>query len=888
MADNKENIQGYSWHNLANQDLGRILETDPAMGLTEEEAARRLKKGRNVIWTVETTSIRNYTARSLAELTTILLLIAVAVSAFFGGLAVSVAVFVMLLIARIARVITYVFARRVLEKNAQQAIPRARVVRGGNVKEISADKIVVGDVIILDSGDTVPCDIRLTAADSVIVSESGITQAKNVVEKSSNPLSGDDIPIELRSNMLYAGSTVVNGFCVGMAVEVGDGTLTVVKNGTIEMSQSDSIQLFEKLNDVSKYTELGLILFTLIATVVGVLIGSKDIVNVFMPTVSMCAACLGEYILAVLFAVYAVAFRQNEKSESVLRSAADAERLARARVIFVREAGLLRGSKTSVHSYYTKDKFSMMGAAGVKPPLGLLSLACYTTGTTPGGNISKGSYGSKTRQTSVLPYNVIHSLCKEYPQLKKSYSAYQIAAHITAGEENSDGFDASLLFHDNRFYFVLAGRLERVLDRCISQTTERGVLSLDESDKKKIISFADTVRKRGVKIVAVAKRESPYNNLTRLSVLENNLTFEGFIAVSSRIDKEDASFFKSFIDEGGHVVVFSDKNDAATDEYFFRSEGLFKTGDLVCGGRETAPIDRHGFSIISTSQGLEGVKERLKHVKYARDNKLPSLYIGNAVDDMWCMQETGASIAQGTNIPQAIRGSASGMSSTAAGAVKLISRSRRAMSNIGNILTYLISSQMARIVLVIVTSIGAFPMPDPQHMVFWGLLLDFAVCMAIAFNKNKEYASFRERPIKINFENFIYPMLYGTLASVSAIAAPYLGRAVLIGTGKEFLLENKHIMACIFIGCILAMLPIALEYSGSFGLFSNKSRYSRLFIVPAALVVLASILSIVSAKANPGLIMLAFSIIPSAIVVLVMALVRVFTNKNKNKIENNK
>lgn len=871
-----------NWHNLTNYELENVLESDTATGLSDAEASKRLKRGRNTIWTVETTTIRKYTARSLTELTTILLLIAVAVSAFFGGLPVAVAVFAMLFLARICRVVTYVFARRTLERNSLQAIPRAKVVRGGTVREISADKIVVGDVIILDTGDTVPCDVRLTAADSVLVSEAGITDSKNIYEKSSNPIIGDDVPIDQRSNMLYAGSIIVNGFCVGMAVATGGNTLTVMKNGVTELSGNDSIPLFERINEISKYAELGLILFTLIATLLGSVIGNKEVVSIFMPTVAMSAACLGEYILAVLFTVYAVAFKQHEKTEAALRTASAAEKMASANVLFVRDSGLLRGDKTSVHSYYTHEKFNMVGATGVKAPLGLLSLACYTTGTTPGGSISKGSYGQKTRESSVISHRVIHNLCEEYPQIKKNYSVYQIAEHITAGEENSNDFDASLLYNENRFYFVMAGRLENVLDRCISQSTERGVMSLDDSDKKKIISYAESVRKRGVKVLAIAKRESPYNNLARLSVLENNMTFEGFIAVSERLDKDCSSFLKDFIGEGGHVVVFSNPADVATDEYFFKSEGLFKTGDLICSGNETAPLERYGFSIISTVRGIDGVKERLKHIKYAEDNRMRSVYIGSSVDDLWCIKDSDASIAIGHSIPQSLRSTANAMSSSSSGAVKLISGARRAMSNIRNILMYLISSQIARIVLLIVCSIGAFPMPDVQHMVFWGLLLDFAVCMAIAYNKNSEYASFRERPIRINAENYIYPMLYGTLASVSAIAAPYLGRAVLKAMSREFLLEDRHMMTCIFVGCILAMLPIALEYSGSFGLFSNKSHYSKLFILPSSLVVGAVVFSVLFSKSNPGFMMLAFTLIPAAVVVIVMALVRVFMNKNKN------
>ena len=168
---------------MSSGELCSALYTDSAAGLTETEAKRRLRKGKNTIWDVKGLSVKQYAVRTLTDFTTLLLVLCALIAAVFGSEPQAAAVCVMVVAARAARIAAVMAAQSVFEDSARNSVPRARVVRGGNVHTIPATDVVQGDLLILDCGDTVPCDIRLTAADSILVSEAGVTGNEGIVAK---------------------------------------------------------------------------------------------------------------------------------------------------------------------------------------------------------------------------------------------------------------------------------------------------------------------------------------------------------------------------------------------------------------------------------------------------------------------------------------------------------------------------------------------------------------------------------------------------------------------------------------------------------------------------------------------------------------------------------
>ena len=99
-----------NWHSLSSAELERAFRTDSAKGLSDREAHRRLRHGKNTVWEVKTTSVKRYAIRSLFDLATVMLVLAVFASAFFGSADMAIAICILLLLGRGARIGIYTVA----------------------------------------------------------------------------------------------------------------------------------------------------------------------------------------------------------------------------------------------------------------------------------------------------------------------------------------------------------------------------------------------------------------------------------------------------------------------------------------------------------------------------------------------------------------------------------------------------------------------------------------------------------------------------------------------------------------------------------------------------------------------------------------------------------
>ena len=173
-----------SWHLLQNEDVLRELSTDMYKGLTNDEAKRRRRRyGENSIWHVKHTSAKDVAVATLFDLATLLLVISAVSAAFLDKSYEAGAIVFVLVVAALLRTVAYIRADRILEAVAKEKIPVSSVIRDGKIKILSAGEIVVGDVIFLEEGDTVPCDGRVVSGEDSIVSEKGITENKSPVHK---------------------------------------------------------------------------------------------------------------------------------------------------------------------------------------------------------------------------------------------------------------------------------------------------------------------------------------------------------------------------------------------------------------------------------------------------------------------------------------------------------------------------------------------------------------------------------------------------------------------------------------------------------------------------------------------------------------------------------
>ena len=224
------------WHVPDLNNLEKKLNTDISEGLSAREARERLEKHKKRFG-VNTKSLfvpkKNGTLKSIfcfiASPYTILLLLISLLTAIFGRGLLGSLVFIVTLTAALYGGIVNIRAERRIDTMKEYASPMVRVKRGGNIFYTDGRNLVLGDVILLRSGDLLPCDARIVKCDSLFVDEivpktdgEGLFRRRVMKRTDAAYSEGDTVSAPDALNMLYAGSAIVNGDAVALVVSVGD------------------------------------------------------------------------------------------------------------------------------------------------------------------------------------------------------------------------------------------------------------------------------------------------------------------------------------------------------------------------------------------------------------------------------------------------------------------------------------------------------------------------------------------------------------------------------------------------------------------------------------------------------------------------------------------
>ncbi len=209
------------WHRLTADQTMEILEVEPARGLSQEEARRRLKAwGSNSLPQAPSPSLFELVLRQVKSFIILLLLAASALSLLLGEVANSLAILAALVLNALVGVIMDYQAERELASLCALSAPSARVRRDGAEHVLPATEIVPGDVVRIEAGDRVPADARLITGE-IRADEALLTGESLPASKRGAPRSEERLALSERSNELFAGSLVLQG--AATAVVTGTG-----------------------------------------------------------------------------------------------------------------------------------------------------------------------------------------------------------------------------------------------------------------------------------------------------------------------------------------------------------------------------------------------------------------------------------------------------------------------------------------------------------------------------------------------------------------------------------------------------------------------------------------------------------------------------------------
>src|SRR5512141_307534 len=191
------------WHTLEAQDAVRQIHSDSDNGLTATEAARRLAEyGPNELIERAGKSPWSILLEQFQGIMVVILLISAVVSVLLGETIDALIIMIIVVLNAILGFVQEYRAEQAMAALKRMAVPRVRVRRDGHLQEVTALSLVPGDIIQLETGNTVPADARLLDAANLRVQEAVLTGESEAVEKDTAPLAGENLPLGVRVNSL--------------------------------------------------------------------------------------------------------------------------------------------------------------------------------------------------------------------------------------------------------------------------------------------------------------------------------------------------------------------------------------------------------------------------------------------------------------------------------------------------------------------------------------------------------------------------------------------------------------------------------------------------------------------------------------------------------------
>lgn len=346
-----------NWFNKKIENVEKELNTNQQQGLKEEQVEKiREIRGFNELKAAKKKTMFQRFLDQFKDFSIIVLIIAAIVSGIVGvsegeGITDTVIILIVVLVNAIIGVAQESKAEKSLEALQKLSDHASKVIRNGKMSVIPARELVPGDVVVLDTGDYIPADLRIIEAVNLKSQESSLTGESVPVEKFSDLIEEQEVGIGDRKNMLFSSSLVTYGRGKGIVVETGMTTEVGKIAGMLDSTEKQETPLQQKLNKLGKTLGIAAIVICVVIFIIGILQG-KEAIHMFMTAVSLAVAAIPEGLVAVSTIVLAIGVQKMVKRNAIVKRLPAVETLGSSTVICSDKTGTLTQNKMTVEKVF--------------------------------------------------------------------------------------------------------------------------------------------------------------------------------------------------------------------------------------------------------------------------------------------------------------------------------------------------------------------------------------------------------------------------------------------------------------------------------------------------------------------------------------------------------
>src|SRR5574344_503401 len=356
MEENNQN-----WYNKSKEQIEKDLITNKKNKLSSEQLKTKKKKyGLNELKAKKKKSIFIKFLEQFKDFMIIVLIIAAVISGIIGqingeGFADTIIIMIVIIANAIIGVAQESKAEKSLEALQKLSSHTAKVIRNGKQIILPSRELVVGDIVVLETGDYIPADLRLIEAVSIKKQESALTGESVKKKKMANIIEKENIGIADRTNMAFSSSLVTYGRGKGIVVEIGMDTEVGKIAQIISDTTKEETPLQKKLDKLGKILGTGALVICAVMFLIGIAYGKQPL-DMFMIAVSLAVAAIPEGLAAVSTIVLAIGVQRMVKKHAIVKKLPAVETLGCTTVICTDKTGTLTQNKMTVKKVCWNNK----------------------------------------------------------------------------------------------------------------------------------------------------------------------------------------------------------------------------------------------------------------------------------------------------------------------------------------------------------------------------------------------------------------------------------------------------------------------------------------------------------------------------------------------------
>lgn len=792
-----------NFETLTSEQIVERLKTDRKHGLTEEEAAKRLEaNGKNKLAEkVKDPWYKIFFAQFNDAMIFVLfaaILVTAAISIYdtvkwlragnafdffgVGDWPDVIIILCVVLINAVLGTVQEIKARSSLDALKKLSSPEATVIRDGKRRKIKSEDLVVGDIVVLEEGDTVCADIRLLESYNLKANESSLTGESTQVEKDASVTLSEPVGVADRVNCVYMSAPVTYGRGLGVVAATGMDTEIGKIATALDDAEEELTPLQKVLAKLSKslgLLTLAVVVAVFIADLVWIFIDGRGgeleaYIETVLSSISLAVAAIPEGLPAVVTIVLAIGVQKMVKANTIVRKLPSVETLGAVSVVCSDKTGTLTQNKMTVVEAYAdgkivkREEFASVGLQDF--PL-LAEGMCLCSNAT----VEEGVYGDPTEIALVnfameigRKKSELESLSPRIDELPFD-SERKMMTTVHNGKNGNVGFTK--------------GALDSILKHTTKILENGEIRPITDADVEKIYETNSYFSDKALRVLALATKETDVPD-------ENDLTFVGLVAMVDPARPEAKGAVAKF-KRAGIVTVMITGDHKDTAFAIAKELGICNDKNQCKTGAEVdAMTEEELRETCKTARVFARVspENKVQIVKAFKANGNICAMTGDGVNDAPSLKAADIGIAMGITGTDVAKGAADMVltDDNFASIEKAVEEGRGIFANIKKTILFLISSNIAEVLAMFLIICVGLPAPlIAIHLLWINLITDSLPAIALGMDKTTSDV-LDEKPRNPNESIFAHGgmtlvLVRGAILTVSVLLA-YFSAAWLNGT----------------------------------------------------------------------------------------------------------